>query len=175
MRKFRRAFAYALIATAVSAASITSASAACAIAGTWHVFLLQSQTPDIRTEQKTVKAHPTGTTSITVFASTGDQFDNHTAVAMQCKLVLTSTGRFTADKCDTHGIVPGDGGQATVSGRLIFGASSTSACPITGGTINVVEDPTPVDILGGYVNGDTGAGIARQGPGSVFLFNIVKQ
>ena len=25
------------------------------------------------------------------------------------------------------------------------------------------------------INGNTGAGIARQGPGSVFLFNIVKQ
>ncbi len=177
MRKIRKALACALTTAAVSAAAITAASAACAnIAGTWHVFLLQNETPGMNTVTRSVRnAADTGALNIRVFLPS-DSPRNETAVAIKCRLVIRANGVIPDAPCTAYGVVPDDGGEVTVSGRMTFAA--TPACLISGGTLTVAEDPeVPVSFLGGYVRptDGTGAGIARQGPGSVFLFNMVKQ
>jgi type 1 fimbria pilin len=97
-------------------------------------------------------------------------FDNATAVAIKCVLQLNNAGAFTASPCTSYGVVAGDGGNVNISGQFTL-----TGCQITGGSITVPGDPA-VTILGGYVNPTqkNGAGIARQGAGSVFLFNMVK-
>jgi len=178
MREIRKALAYALAFTAAFAATMTSASAACSVAGTWHVFLMQGQSPSIKMATVGVGAvDNNGATFVRVFPvlpNNGQPFDNHTALAIQCKLTLSTIGEFAGDKCDIRGVAPGDNARRTVNGRLVFG-SGTEICSITGGTINVSGDPDGVVIIGGHVNGNNGAGVARQRSNSVFLFNMVKQ
>lgn len=176
MREIRKTLAFGLSVVAAFAVPITAASAACNFEGTWHVFLMQSQTPNIKSVLVGVRNQAdTGTTFIKGFPP-NDKFpyDNHTALAIQCKLVLDGAGRFSDNKCSVRGVAPGDNGQATVGGRVIFGTADDAPCMITGGTLTVSGDPTNVVFIGGYVNGNHGAGIARQGTGSVFLFNMIK-
>ena len=173
MRKFRKAISYAIV-TAVSTSVMTSgAAAACAqLAGWWNVFLMQSETPKIRTQLYNVgQADNSGAVSVIGFPPTGAPFNNATAVAIKCRLNLSNAGAFTAGPCTSYGVVAGDGGNVNISGQF-----AVTGCRITGGTITVPGDPA-VSILGGYVNPalKNGAGIARQGAGSVFLFNMVKE
>jgi len=101
------------------------------------------------------------------------QVDVNTGVAIKCKLELAANGAFSGNKCQAQGIANDDAGSPTVSGRLFFGTGA-NACAILRGTVNVPHDP-PVNILGGYLNGNHGSAVARQGQIGVFLINFVRQ
>ena len=172
MRRVRSAITCAL-ATAMAIGTASNAFAACTgINGVWHVFLMQGDAPATVTTSVR-KGDDMGPMNIRVF-----QNNNHssaTSLAIKCKLQVNASGVFTDDPCTSYGVVAGDGGAVTVSGQLNFAANPP--CQISGGTLTVSGDPTAVTFLGGYVNPNlkNGAGIARQGASSVFLFNMVKQ
>ena len=177
MRKFRKTFAYALVAAVAVAVTTTNALAACAnVRGIWHWFLMQSDTPGIDTVNANVmKGDNSGPVNIKVFRHNSSP-SGATALAIRCRVNIAANGSFTEAPCTAYGVEDGDGGPVKISGQITFAANPT--CLITGGTINVSEgEDGPVTLLGGYVNPTQkhGAGIARQGPGSVFLFNMVKQ
>jgi len=172
MRKFRRAAACAFIGVVTAGAGATDALAACAnLAGVWHVFLMQGAAPATVTTSVR-KGDDSGPMNIRVFQN--NAHSSAVALAIKCRLVIAADGTFGGDQCTSYGVVAGDGGVVTVDGQINFPANG---CQITGGIINVSGDPTPVTFLGGYVNGQQkhGAGIARQGASSVFLFNMERQ
>ena len=170
MRRVRRAVTCAFVGVAVASAGVTDALAACAISGTWHVFLMQGAAPSTMTTSVR-KGNDSGPMNIRVFQN--DAESSATALAIKCKLVIAANGSFADDACTAYGVVPGDGGAVTVTGSLSF----APGCQISGGSLTVSGDAVPVTFLGGYVNPTQkhGAGIARQGAGSVFLFNMEKQ
>lgn len=172
MQALRKACSYAIV-TAVSTSMMSSgAMAACTgLQGAWHVFLMQSETPNIQIQSYTV-GRPNNTSSVTLraFPSAGTPFKNSTALAIKCRLQLSGTGAFSSATCKSYGVVFGDGGDINISGHFIL-----TNCQITGGNITLPFDPT-ISIRGGYVNPaqKNGAGIA-QGRQRVFLFNMVKE
>ena len=172
MRPVRSAITCAL-ATTMAIGTASNAFAACAgINGIWHVFLMEGDVA-FTTTTSVRKGDDSGPMNIKVFQN--NPHSSATSLAIKCKLQVSNTGAFSNDPCTSYGIVAGDGGAVTVSGQLNFAANP--ACQISGGTLTISGEPTPVTFLGGYVrtaNGH-GAGIARQGAGSVFLFNMVKQ
>jgi hypothetical protein len=179
MRRIRSIGFYVLTtAVALVAANATALAAACpgsAIAGKWHFFAIEGQTPNIKSAPVTVRnSANNGPTTIKVFPSTGTPFENSTSTAIKCDLTLSTNGTLTSAPCTAYGVQPGDGGAVSVTGKITFGTGTTTVCAITGGTLNVPGDSTPVTILGGYVNNKQGAGIARQGSTRVYLFNIIR-
>jgi len=173
MRAIRKATTCALV-TAMTIGTASNAFAACAnISGIWHVFLMQGDAPGTVTTSVR-RGNDSGPMNIKVFQN--DAHSSATSLAIKCRLQVNAGGAFpAANPCTSYSVVAGDGGAVTVSGQINFAANPP--CQISGGTITVSGDPTPVTFLGGYVNPiqKNGAGVARQGAGSVFLFNMVKQ
>jgi hypothetical protein len=130
---------------------------------------MQAATPAIDTQLYNVgSADNTGAVGVIGFPNTGVPFDNATANVIKCKITLNANG-VGRTACTTYGVVAGDSYNFRADGYI-----NLNACQITGGRINVPNDPAII-MLGGYINGAYGSGIARQGSGRVFLFNFVKQ
>ena len=173
MRKFRRATTCALV-TAMAIGTASNAFAACTgINGVWHVFLMQGDAPGTTTTSVR-RGNDSGPMNIKVFQN--DANSSATSLAIKCRLQVNASGAFPNNNpCTSYSVVAGDGGAVTVTGQINFAANPP--CQISGGSITVSGEPTAVTFLGGYVNPTqkSGAGIARQGASSVFLFNMVKQ
>jgi hypothetical protein len=171
MRGIRKALAHVLFTATAGALTVSSALAACPMSGQWHLFIMQGNTPGVRTQLYNVgDATNTGAVGVIGFPTSGAPFDNATANVIKCRILnMNANGQFTNALCTSYGVVAGDGGNVFVSGRVI----TNLACQITGGTINVPEDLT-VTLLGGYINGAYGAGIGRQGGRTVLSFNMIK-
>lgn len=142
--------------------------------GSWHFFAMQSATPAIKNPVNQVVKDGTGANkTIRVFASSGTLFANSTATAIGCQVTVTgasaSAANFTGT-CRSDGVVAGDGD----TGVGITGNVALSTCTVTGGTINVSGDPTPVTFLGGHFFYPSGAGTARQGQSQVILWTMIK-
>ena len=150
----------------------SNAFAACTgINGVWHLFLMQGDAPGTVTTSVR-RGNDSGPMNIKVFQN--DSHSSATSLAIKCRLVLDATGAFINDPCTSYSVVAGDGGAITVNGQITFAANPP--CLISGGTVTIAGE-ADVTFLGGYVNPTqkNGAGIARQGASSVFLFNMVKQ
>lgn len=157
-----------LLAGVAMLAMLGAANAACPLAGTWHFMAFQGSTPDIRSTTATVRnSAGNGPVNIKVFPNTGAAFKNDTSRIIKCTVTLAANGTFTKDPCSSFGVA-GSPNNPTVSGQI-----TATGCNL-GGTVNVQGDPTPVTIQGGHINGNSGAGIATQGPEQVLYFTLIK-
>jgi hypothetical protein len=135
--------------------------------GIWHFFDMQGTTPDIKSTSVTVKNGSNANQLIQVFQNVSP-YKNNTSHAIKCVLTVNAAGTIASTSpCDSYG-VSGPAQHTTVSGNLTL-----SSCNLTG-TINVAGDPIPVSIVGGHINGNSGAGIATQGAKQVHHFTLIK-
>ena len=177
MMGIRKTIGMSVIAGVAIAATTGSTFAACAINqmnGSWHFFAMQANTPAIKNPVNQVVKDGMGVNkTVKVFAPGANQFDNATATAIACTLIVTgasATGANFAGTCRADAVVAGDGG----TGIPVSGNVTLSTCTVTGGSINVTDDPTPVTFLGGHFFYPSGMGTARQGQKQVFLWNMIK-
>jgi hypothetical protein len=170
MIRSRIILAYSLSATLLLSTS-GIANATCALGGTWHFFSMQGSTPDIKTATTGVRnSADTGTVNVKGFPLAGQAFQNNTANIIKCRLAVSAGGVITnTSPCSSYGVTGGGVHTTTVGGTLTL----SPTCDLTG-TINVAGDPTPVSIVGGHINGVSGAGIATQGTKQVHHFTLVK-
>jgi hypothetical protein len=158
---------YSLCATLALLSTSGAASAACPIAGTWHLFAMQGTTPAIKSAIAQVKNGANQTTNIRVFPKTGSPFNNETATVIKCVLAIKANGNFTGP-CSAYTANVANPVTPNVSGKLTM-----SACNFTG-TLNVQGDPTPLLFKAGHINDKSGSAIGTQGNDSVFHFTLVK-
>jgi hypothetical protein len=98
-----------------------------------------------------------------------NSFNNSTSRVIKCVLTVNAAGTIAnTSPCSSFGVTGGGAQNTTVSGNLTL-----SSCNLSG-TINVAGDATPVTIVGGHINGASGAGIATQGAKQVLSFTLVK-
>jgi hypothetical protein len=155
------------------------ANAACskaAMAGTWHFYDMQGQSPAIATKSVSVVVGPklTDRSNVTVFKDASPGVQNDTSAVITCTLNIKANASFTGS-CTSY-FVQSNSVQTqspTVTGQL----NITAACAITG-TINVQGDPNVVTIVAAHANGTVGAGgvasgIATQGK-QVHHFTLIK-
>jgi len=170
MIRSRTILAYSLSATFLLSTS-GIANALCASnnpAGIWHFFSMQGSTPDIKSTTVTVKNASNVNQQIKVFQNIAQPYSNSTAIVIKCVLTVSAGGAIASTSpCTSYG-VSGNTQSTTVGGTLTL-----TSCNLSG-TINVVGDPTPVTIVGGHINGNSGAGIATQGTKQVHSFTLIK-
>ena len=167
MIRNRPIVAYALCASLGLLSTSGAANAACALAGSWHLFMMKGSTPDIQTMTQNVgDVGNSGAVSVRSFPTTGAAFQNNTAQVNNCRLTVASNGGFTGN-CKSFGVA-GRTGSGTVRGNLLL----SSACNFRA-TINV-GDPTAIVIRALHINDTHGAGIATQGTRQVLSFTLVK-
>jgi hypothetical protein len=147
MIRTRTIWAYSLSAALLLSTS-GIANALCASdnpAGTWHIFLTQGRTPDIKSTAVTVRnSSNSGPVTIYTFPSV-NAFNNNTSRVIKCVLTVNAAGTIAGSSpCSSYGVTGGGAHNTTVGGILAL-----SSCNLTG-TINVAGDPTPVSIVGGH-------------------------
>lgn len=170
MIRNRKILAYSLCASLGLLSTSGGANAACTLAGTWQLFGMQGDTPNIKSTITSLRnGADTGAVAIRSFPATGTPFENGTANVIQCTLTVAAGGSFTGP-CDSFGVKAGSSGSATASGHF-----SLSACNLAG-TITFAGEPPAVTIQRGRINSNStgGAGIATKGAGRVLYFTLVK-
>lgn len=159
----------AALATVSGVCALDKAGAACAaLAGTWYIYDSEGTSPAISTvNQQVVIDSSNDVKNIPIFAPTSP-FNNNTAAALACTLKVQSNGATTAS-CLMY-----------TSGKNLTGKTSTgtgtlalSACNLSG-SITMKNDPTPITIHAGHINGNMGGGIATHG-NQVNTFVFVRQ
>lgn len=145
------------------------ANAACPLAGNWHFFALEAGSPGIATTTESVSTGgPPGSINIETFSfnNSNPGYTNSIASVINCTLAVQGNGSFSGAPCTSYGVTNG-AQSTTVSGQL-----SESSCNFTG-TITIPND-TAVSIVSGYINGNSGSGIATQGSSQVLYFTLMK-
>lgn len=160
----------AALAALGAACALDGAYAACStLAGTWYIYDSQGTSPAISTVNQQVVIGPTvgDVKNIPIF-DPNHPFNNNTAGALGCTLKVQSNGATTAS-CLMY-----------TSGKNLIGKTSTGtgtlsvkACNLTG-SISMKNDPTPIVIRAGHINGNVGGGIATHG-NQVNTFVFVRQ
>jgi hypothetical protein len=152
------------------AAATGGANAACALAGVWHFYDMQTSSPNISTNFTSVVVGPNLSNKKNLetfnFTNSSKGYDNNTVRLIQCKMAVKASGKFTAP-CTSYGV----NGTETVSVTGTLALNGT--CDLSG-TIVVAGDPVNVTIQGAHINGIFGAGVATQG-GEFHNFSLVKQ
>ena len=170
MIRTRTILAYSLSATLLLSTSGIANALNCGAnagpAGTWHLFVMQGATPDIKSTTVTVKNASNANQTIKVFQNIAAPFKNTTARVIKCVLTVQATGNILSSPCTSYGV------NGAVDSTNVTGNLTLSSCNLSG-TINIPGD-TAVTIVGGHINGVNGAGIATQGPKQVLHFSLIK-
>lgn len=157
------------LAALIGACALDGADAACStLSGTWYIYDTEGTSPAISTvNQQVVINSNNNVKNIPIFAPSSP-FNNNTAGALGCTLTVKSNGATTAS-C----LMYTSGKNLTGKTTTGTGTLSLSACNLSG-SITMKNDPTPITIHGGHLNGNMGGGIATHG-NQVNAFVIVRQ